>query len=92
MANELGTEMQNLFTAIKNFFDRDVMRRLGAILVHRNSFNDWPYNLLTMVHGNSEQECLEIMKGISNANGINNYEPLFNDRELKKISIRYFNE
>ncbi len=130
LADELGTEAQNLLTAIKHFLDRGVMRRLAAILAHRKSgfisnamgvwavperqvnetgikmakfaevthcylrqsFYDWPYNLFTMVHGNSDQECLEIMKEISKATGINSYELLFSERELKKISMRYFNE
>ena len=59
---------------------------------HRQTFYDWPYNLFSMVHGHSDQECLEIMGTISEATGINNYALLFSDRELKKTSMRYFNE
>ncbi len=58
----------------------------------RRAFHDWPYNLFTMVHGNSDQGCQEIMAKISEATGINNYALLFSDKELKKTSMRYFNE
>jgi len=58
----------------------------------RHTFHDWPYNLFTMVHGKSDQECREIIATISEATGINNYALLFSDKELKKTSMRYFNE
>ena len=58
----------------------------------RQTFHDWPYNLFTIVHGNSDSECREIMDKISDATGIKNYTLLFSDKELKKTSMRYFKE
>ncbi len=58
----------------------------------RQTFPDWPYNLFTMIHGNSDQKCRDIMVKISEVTGINNYALLFSDKELKKTSMRYFNE
>ncbi|MDA8227082.1 MAG: AsnC family transcriptional regulator, partial [Desulfitobacterium hafniense] len=31
---------------------------------------DWPYNLFTMIHGRSAEDCLQVMKSISEATGI----------------------
>ncbi len=59
---------------------------------HRQTFYDWPYTLFTMVHGHSDQQCREITGKISEATGINSYALLFSDKELKKTSMRYFNE
>ncbi len=59
---------------------------------HRKSFSGWPYNLYTMVHGRSDQECLNILSEISRATEINRYEALFSVKELKKISMCYFTE
>ncbi|MDD4334645.1 MAG: AsnC family transcriptional regulator [Desulfotomaculaceae bacterium] len=51
---------------------------------------NWPYNLFTMVHGRSREECVTIAKKIAQAVGINKYCLLFSTVELKKISMRYF--
>lgn len=51
---------------------------------------NWPYNLFTMVHGHSREECAIIAGKIAQAVGINKYDLLFSTAELKKISMRYF--
>lgn len=56
----------------------------------RRSCPDWPYNLYTMVHGKSREECLRVVEQISQATGISQYELLFSEGELKKTSMRYF--
>jgi len=48
--------------------------------------------LFTMVHAASEQECLDIVRRMSGATGVRDYEILFSDRELKKVSMTYFDE
>ncbi len=56
----------------------------------RPRYPNWPYNLFTMVHGRSREECAKIAGEISQAVGISRYELLFSTAELKKISMRYF--
>ena len=50
----------------------------------------WPYNLFTMVHGRTREECIKTSEQISKDIGIKNYEMLFSTAELKKSSMRYF--
>ncbi|MDF9408045.1 Lrp/AsnC family transcriptional regulator [Pelotomaculum isophthalicicum JI] len=50
----------------------------------------WPYNLFTVVHGQSREYCDEIAKRLSRATGITNYSLLYSTAELKKSSMRYF--
>jgi len=56
----------------------------------RPTYPDWPYNLFTMIHAASKDECFEIAKKIALAVGFFDYELLFSSHELKKISMRYF--
>ncbi|MGD9818373.1 MAG: Lrp/AsnC family transcriptional regulator [Desulfomonilaceae bacterium] len=49
-------------------------------------------NLFTMVHADSEQACIEIIKKMSKASGVKDYEILFSERELKKVSMTYFDD
>jgi DNA-binding Lrp family transcriptional regulator len=48
--------------------------------------------LFTMVHAASEQECLDTVKRMAEQIGVDEYEILFSARELKKISMTYFDE
>lgn len=56
----------------------------------RPRYPDWPYNLFTMVHGRSREECARIAEKIAQATGVKQYQLLFSTAELKKISMRYF--
>jgi DNA-binding Lrp family transcriptional regulator len=58
----------------------------------RVALPDWPYNLYTMVHEKSPQECEQVMQRISQAINIAQYSLLFSQAELKKSSMRYFLE
>ncbi len=58
----------------------------------RNPVNRWPYNLYTMIHGKSEDDCRAIARALSDAAGVSDYAMLFSIRELKKTSMRYFAE
>lgn len=46
--------------------------------------------LFTMVHSSSEQGCMDIVLKMAQSIGIKEYEILFSERELKKISMTYF--
>lgn len=50
----------------------------------------WPFNLYTMVHGQTKEDCLQAAKRIARAAGLKNYRLLFSTAELKKSSMRYF--
>ncbi|MGK7344624.1 MAG: siroheme decarboxylase subunit beta [Candidatus Nitrospinota bacterium M3_3B_026] len=74
-------------------------KRLGEILssypevshaYERPSFDDWPYHLFTMIHGQSKDEVLRIAKKMSEQTGIADYDVLFSTREFKKTSMQYF--
>lgn len=56
----------------------------------RPSFPGWPYNLFTMVHGQSREECKEIARQLSEKVGVDNYRLLYSTQELKKSSMRYY--
>jgi siroheme decarboxylase len=58
----------------------------------RPTFEGWPYNMFTMVHGKSYKECEKIAKIISEKTGINEYRLIYSTRELKKSSMKYFLE
>lgn len=58
----------------------------------RPTLHDWPYNLFTMVHGRTTEDCEDVMKKISLATGIKTYSMLFSTAELKKSSMQYFSE
>jgi siroheme decarboxylase len=57
---------------------------------HRAPKGDWPYNLYTMVHGGSRDECREIAERLSSATGLTEYAVLFSEKEFKKTSMEYF--
>ena len=49
-------------------------------------------SLFTMVHASSEQGCLDTVQRMSEKVGVTEYEILFSERELKKVSMTYFEE
>jgi DNA-binding Lrp family transcriptional regulator len=58
----------------------------------RRTAPGWTRNLYTMVHAASPEECYETAARMAQAAGLDDYELLFSDRELKKTSMRYFDE
>jgi len=79
--------------------DEGERERLGEILsgypevshaYERPSFDDWPFHLFTMIHGESEDEVRRIARRMSEETGIENYDVLFSTREFKKTSMQYF--
>ncbi|WP_406659761.1 siroheme decarboxylase subunit beta [Methanolobus sp. ZRKC3] len=49
---------------------------------------EWNYNLFTMVHSYTRDDCEEVAAKISKATGINDYKLLFSEREFKKTGVR----
>ena len=58
----------------------------------RPTFPEWPYNVFTMIHGQSNQECEKIVKDIAALINIEDYNMLYSSIELKKESMKYFQE
>jgi len=81
--------------------DEDRVEKTGNIMAtfqeithcyRRNPAPGWKYNLYTMVHASSEDECYALVKKISKAVGEDEYELLFSRQELKKTSMKYFED
>jgi DNA-binding Lrp family transcriptional regulator len=52
----------------------------------------WPYNLYTMIHGRTREDCVKIAARMAAETGLKDYEMLFSETELKKTTMRYFRE
>jgi len=81
--------------------DEDRVEKTGNIMAtfreithcyRRDPAPGWKYNLYTMVHASDEDECYAIAKKISKAVGEDEYELLFSKKELKKTSMKYFED
>ena len=81
--------------------DPETLKKLGETMAgfravshayQRPSYPDWPYNLFTMVHGKSEEECEQVLTAISEATGITDRHVLYSTKELKKVRVRYFTD
>lgn len=53
---------------------------------------NWNYNLYTMIHAKTRDECEKIIAELSNRTGITNYKILYTKREWKKTGMKYFCE
>jgi DNA-binding Lrp family transcriptional regulator len=53
----------------------------------RVCYPEWNYNVYTMIHGHSRDECLSVVARISNAVKIKEYLLLFTKREFKKRKL-----
>ncbi len=54
----------------------------------RPRVDDWQYNLFTMVHGRTKEECEKIVQRIASRIKIDNYIILFSEKEYKKTGVR----
>jgi DNA-binding Lrp family transcriptional regulator len=59
---------------------------------HRQPAPGWPYNLYTMLHGKDPRDIEALAASLAQEAGIQGYEILFSDTELKKTTMRYFRE
>ena len=75
------------------------VERLGRLMAgfrevshcyQRPVYPDWPFNLFTMVHGKTVDECEETLAAIAAATGIRNHQALYSSKEYKKVRVRYF--
>lgn len=56
----------------------------------RLTYPHWPYNLFTMIHGHTEEECQAVASEISRQTGIIDYSLLLTTEEYKRSRLRYF--
>jgi DNA-binding Lrp family transcriptional regulator len=56
----------------------------------RQPQKDWRYNLYTMIHGDTEDECVRIARQMSEKTNMKDYTILFSLKEFKKTSMEYF--
>jgi siroheme decarboxylase len=75
---EIGNKLAS-FREVTHCYERPPFGEKGGVL-------------FTMVHAASKQECLDIVRRMSEETGITEYEILFSKRELKKVSMTYFDE
>lgn len=58
----------------------------------RPARENWPYRLFTMIHGSSPEECRQIAQRLSEAAGVESFDLLFTQEELKKTTMVYFGD
>jgi len=58
----------------------------------RPKYENWPYNLFTMIHGKTKEETQGVIDNIANSIEHDSYMPLYSSREFKKVRIDYFSE
>lgn len=57
-----------------------------------SSAADWPYEIFTMIHGRHPDEYLEVIDFLQKNTTLREYAVLHSIKELKKISMTYFND
>lgn len=81
--------------------DPEALQKLGETMAgfravshcyQRPSYPEWPYNLFTMVHGKSVEDCEQTLASIEEATGITNRHALYSTKEFKKVRVRYFTD
>ena len=58
----------------------------------RPVYNDWPYNVFSMIHCKSKDEAKNMAKEIQKVIHVDEYNILFSAREFKKTRVEYFVE
>ncbi len=76
--DELGFKMA-AFKAVTHCYKRPV-------------FESWPYNVFTMVHGRSKEDCEAVVEAIRAETGLAEARLLYSTREYKKERVQYFTE
>jgi len=77
-AEEVGRRMAE-FAAVSHCYQRPV-------------YQDWRYNLFSMIHARKVDDCERIVEAIHEATGIGDYTVLYSTKEYKKTRVRYFTE
>jgi DNA-binding Lrp family transcriptional regulator len=86
--------------AVRDRTDEEFMRigekmasfRAVSHCYKRPIYEDWPYNIFTMVHARTVVDCDAVLTEISKETGITEYEALYSTKEWKKTRVEYFTE
>jgi DNA-binding Lrp family transcriptional regulator len=54
----------------------------------RPTFPGWEYNVFTMIHGYTDEECENVINSIKEKTGLDDYVMLYSEREFKKVGVR----
>ena len=58
----------------------------------RPTYDDWPYNVFSMIHCKTHDEANEMARSIRDQIHVDDYKILFSSREFKKTRVEYFVE
>ena len=58
----------------------------------RPTYDDWPYNVFSMIHCKTHDEAYDVAKTIQNQINVSESKILFSSREFKKTRVEYFVE
>jgi DNA-binding Lrp family transcriptional regulator len=58
----------------------------------RTPLPNWNYNLYTMIHAKTRDECEKIIGELSQSTGVTDYKILYTKKEWKKTGMKYFCE
>ena len=75
-AEALGRQMAE-FAAVSHCYQRPV-------------YEDWRFNLFSMIHGRKVGDCEKVVEAIREAIGVDDYAVLYSTKEYKKTRVRYF--
>jgi DNA-binding Lrp family transcriptional regulator len=56
----------------------------------RPRYDDWPYNLFTMIHARSTEECEAFVAQLAQAHALHDHAVLYSTQEYKKVRPVYF--
>ncbi len=128
LAARAGVSEEEFLRRVQDFVDDKKIRKLGAVLRHRevgfkfnalcawevpaenldevakimsahpavshcydrNTAPNWNYNLYTMIHAKTREECDAIIAELSRLTGVENFQALYSKREWKKTGMKYF--
>ena len=58
----------------------------------RPTYDDWPYSVFTMIHGQNTRDCEETVAAIRDETGVVDYELLWSVKEYKKTRVELFTD
>ncbi len=56
----------------------------------RATYPDWPYNMYTMLHSRSQEQCLDLIQNLATQFDVTKHESLYSVKEFKKQRVDYF--
>jgi len=80
--------------------DDDIMRvgekmaafRAVTHCYRRPTYPDWPYNVFTMIHARTKDECNAVVDAIAKETAVADHGLLYSTKEYKKIRVQYFTD